>query len=42
MTEVLVSVEVYNRRIRYNQVSDAIVANIGPIVFFFVCFLLIC
>ena len=35
MTEVLVSVEVYNRRVRCNQVSDAIVAHIGPLVFVF-------
>ena len=27
MTEVFVSVEVYNRRVRCNQVSDAIVAS---------------
>ena len=38
MTEVLVSVEVYNRRVRCNQVSDAIVAHIGPLVLFLYSF----
>ena len=38
MTEVLLSVEVYNRRARCNQVSDAIVAHTGPLVSVFVFF----
>ena len=40
MTEVLLSVEVYNLLIgvRCNQMIDAIVAHIGPLVFVFVFF----
>ena len=38
MTEVLVSVEVYNRSVRCNQVKDEIVAHIRPLVFVFVFF----
>ena len=34
MTEVSLSVEVHNRRVRCNQVSDAIVSHIGALVFF--------
>ena len=38
MTEVLVSAEEYNRRVRCNQVSDSIVTHIEPLVFVFVFF----